>query len=80
MSISLLSNDRTRRDSERDTLGGCSLNSETREYLDPFGPTRVGSLFNYQEKDNCSTEKCDDGPYCDRSPPPYYCAGGLRSQ
>ena len=59
MSISLLSNDRTRRDSERDTLGGCSLNSESREYLDPFGPTRVGSLFNYQEKDNCSTEKCE---------------------
>ena len=59
MSISLLSNDRTRRDSERDTLGGCSMNSETREYLDPFGPTRVGSLFNYQEKDNCSTEKCE---------------------
>ena len=50
MSISLLSNDRTRRDSERDTLGGCSINSETREYLDPFGPTRVGSHFQLSRK------------------------------
>ena len=51
MSLSLLpSNDRTRRDSERDTLGGCTLNSETREYPDPFGPIRIGSLFNYQKR------------------------------
>ena len=33
--------------------GGCSQNSET------FGPTRIGSLFNYQKEDNCSTGKCE---------------------
>ena len=52
-------NERIRHDSDRETLGGCSQPSESREYPDPFGPTRIGSLFNYQKDDNCSTGKCE---------------------
>ena len=51
--------ERIRHDSDRETLGDCSNPSESREYPDPFGPTRIGSLFNYQTEDNCSTGKCE---------------------
>ena len=43
----------------RDTIGGCSQNSESRDFLDPLGPARNGSLFNYQKEENCSTGKCE---------------------